>query len=98
MNIHVLVRLLARVHGERVAVQAFAELNPGVVHFLDLGLAFLDDELTDGKYEVLEALMPDSLHPSSGALPGRLKIAVTCMQCTLNLTTARGVLTMQGET
>ena len=42
--------------------------------------------------------MPDSLHPSSGALPGRLKIAVICMQCTLNLTTARGVLTMQGET
>ena len=53
-------------NGKHAAVQAFAELNPGFVHFADLGLAFLGDKLTAGKYDVLEALMPDSLHPSSG--------------------------------
>ena len=48
-------------------MQAFAEVNPGFVHFFDLGSGFLGDELASGKKEVVEALMPDSLHPSSGA-------------------------------
>ncbi len=48
-------------------MQAFAELNPEFIHFVDLGSAFLGDELAGGKKDVSEALMPDSLHPSSGA-------------------------------
>ncbi|CAL5221977.1 g4259 [Coccomyxa viridis] len=48
-----------------IQLQAFAELNPGYVHFVDVGIAFLGDALVGGKKDVSEALMPDSLHPSS---------------------------------
>ena len=47
------------------AAQEYAELNPEFAHYVDLGSAFLSDEPVSGKYDVKEALMPDSLHPSA---------------------------------
>lgn len=46
-------------------LQEYASLNPEFAHFADIGSAFLSDEPVGGKYEVKEALMPDSLHPSA---------------------------------
>ena len=46
-------------------MQEYAEQNPDFAHFHDLGSAFLSTEAVGGKYEVKEALMPDSLHPSA---------------------------------
>lgn len=46
-------------------MQEYASLNPEFAHFADLGSAFLSDEMVGGKYDVKEALMPDSLHPSA---------------------------------
>ncbi len=46
-------------------MQEYAEENPEFAHYVDLGSAFLSDELVGGRYDVKEALMPDSLHPSA---------------------------------
>ena len=46
-------------------MQEYAEQNSDFAHFVDLGSAFLSTEAVGGKYEVKEALMPDSLHPSA---------------------------------
>lgn len=46
-------------------MQEYAEQNSQFAHYLDLGSAFLSTEPVGGKYEVKEALMPDSLHPSA---------------------------------
>ena len=32
---------------------------------MDVGPAFLSDEMVGGHYEIRETLMPDSLHPST---------------------------------
>lgn len=45
--------------------QEYADENPEYAHYLDLGSAFLSDEPVGGRYDVKEALMPDSLHPSA---------------------------------
>lgn len=47
------------------AAQEHAEMNPEFAHYVDMGSAFLSDEPVGGKYDVKEALMPDSLHPSA---------------------------------
>ena len=45
--------------------QEYAAANSHFAHYADLGKGFLSDEPVGGKYEVKEALMPDSLHPSA---------------------------------
>ncbi len=45
--------------------QDYADNNPEFAHYVDLGSAFLSDEPVGGRYDVKEALMPDSLHPSA---------------------------------
>ena len=45
--------------------QEWAADNSGYAHFMDLGQGFLSTEPVAGKFEVKEALMPDSLHPSA---------------------------------
>jgi lysophospholipase L1-like esterase len=45
--------------------QEYAAANSQFAHYADLGKGFLSDEPIGGKYEVKEALMPDSLHPSA---------------------------------
>ena len=45
--------------------QAWANAHAGYAHYADFGRGFLSEEPIAGRYEVKEALMPDSLHPSA---------------------------------
>ena len=49
----------------RFPPQAWAEAHTGFAHYADFGRGFLSQEAVGGRYEVKEALMPDSLHPSA---------------------------------
>lgn len=46
-------------------LQEYAKANPSFAHYADFGKGFLSDEPVGGHYDVKEALMPDSLHPSA---------------------------------
>ncbi|BDA51571.1 probable platelet-activating factor acetylhydrolase IB subunit beta [Coccomyxa sp. Obi] len=50
------------------ALEEFAKANPDFAHYADFGKAFLSDEVVGGRYEVKEALMPDSFHPSAAGM------------------------------
>jgi lysophospholipase L1-like esterase len=45
--------------------QEWAAEHAGFAHYADFGRGFLSEEPVAGRYEVKEALMPDSLHPSA---------------------------------
>ena len=47
------------------ARRKWAAANPSYAHYADYGQGFLSSEPVSGRYEVKEALMPDSLHPSA---------------------------------
>ncbi|KAK9905658.1 hypothetical protein WJX75_004011 [Coccomyxa subellipsoidea] len=46
-------------------LKEYAKANPSFAHYADFGKGFLSDEPVGGHYDVKEALMPDSLHPSA---------------------------------
>ncbi|EIE23771.1 SGNH hydrolase [Coccomyxa subellipsoidea C-169] len=46
-------------------LEEYSRANPSFAHYADFGKGFLSDEPVGGRYEVKEALMPDSLHPSA---------------------------------
>ncbi|BDA47685.1 probable platelet-activating factor acetylhydrolase IB subunit beta [Coccomyxa sp. Obi] len=46
-------------------LEEYAKANPDFAHYANFGKGFLSDEPVGGRYDVKEALMPDSLHPSA---------------------------------
>ena len=48
--------------------QEYSKANPDFAHYADFSKGFLSDEAVGGRYEIKDALMPDSFHPSAAGM------------------------------